>query len=460
MHDRNIMEDSSFPRPGKKNAFWAETGATFFLALPIIFGQILQHSLSVIDTLMVGRVSVEAVAAGSLATALFVVLVVFGFGVLAPFSVFVTGSFAREDLREAAHHLQRGLVLGFLLAVVLAVLITWSSGYLYLLDQPPGVLSQARSFLLLLSWSIVPMYLFQVLKQYCEAFHMAWPPMVILCFGVLINIALNWIFIYGHCGALPLGLLGAGWATFITRTIMLLALGVVVARTHFPTADSRHALRHGSFHWPGYWDLLRTGVPAGFQISLEVGAFTFAAVMMGWISDHALAAHQIAISIAAMTYMVPLGLSLAVTIRVGHAVGSGDMPRARLSVQSCLAMTVAFMSLSAIVIFTFAHGLAALFIRDQAVVALAAQLLFIAGLFQIFDGIQVACVGSLRGLHDILVPTLINFGGYWMVGLPVSYLLAFHFQYGARGIWWGLLIGMFFVASLLLLRLALKLKRS
>lgn len=458
MNDQNALEASSSPEPSKRSAFWVETGATCLLALPIICGQILQNSLSVIDTLMVGRVSVEAVAAGSLATALFVVPLVFGFGVMGPFSVFVSGAFARGEIAEAAHHLRRGLVLSFLLAIVLAVSITLLSGYLGLLDQPPGVLAQARSFLLLLSWSIVPMYLFQILKQYCEALHTAWPPMVILCFGVLINIGLNWVFIYGHWGAPPLGLLGAGWATLITRTIMLLVLAVVVARIHFREFDSRSAIRHGTFLWGGYQDLLKTGLPAGFQVTLEVGAFTFAAVMMGWISDHALAAHQIAISVASTTFMVPLGLSMAVAIRVSHAIGSGDMPRARLSVHGCLFTTVAFMSLSAIIICTFSHGLASLFIRDQDVVVLAAHLLFIAGLFQIFDGIQVTSTGSLRGLHDFVVPTLINFCGYWLLGLPVSYLLAFRFGYGARGIWLGLLIGMGLVSSLLLLRLGLKLK--
>jgi len=233
-----------------------------------------------------------------------------------------------------------------------------------------------------------------------------------------------------------------------------------VVRIHFRDADSRRAFWKGSFHWPGYWSLLKTGLPAGCQVTLEVGAFTFAAVMMGWISDHALAAHQIAISVASTTFMVPLGLSMAVAIRVGHAIGSGDMPRARLSVHGALFMTVAFMGLSAIVICSFAHGFASLFIRDPAVVFLAAQLLFIAGVFQIFDGIQVTGVGSLRGLHDIMVPTLINFCGYWLVGLPASYLLAFRFGFGARGVWLGLLIGMALVSTLLLFRLGLKLKKD
>jgi MATE family multidrug resistance protein len=363
-------------------------------------------------------------------------------------------------LREAIHHLRRGLLLSLVLAVGLALSITALSGYLNLLDQPPGVLIQARAFLLLLTWSIVPMYLFQMLKQYCEALHTAWPPMVILTFGMFINIALNWVFIYGHLGAPALGLVGAGWATLITRTIMMLALAVAVARIHFRTPELRQALFHGSFRWQGYKDLLRTGVPAGFQITLEVGTFTVAAVMMGWISDQALAAHQIAISIAATLYMVSLGLSMAVAIRVGHAVGADDMPRARLAARSSVLMTTIFMSLCAILFLTCAHGLTSLFIRDQAVVLLATRLLFIAALFQIFDGLQVTCVGALRGLHDIAVPTVINFCGYWIVGLSTAYFLGFHWHQGATGIWWGLLIGMGLVASLLLLRLWLKLKQD
>jgi MATE family multidrug resistance protein len=421
---------------------------------------VLQNGLSVIDTVMVGRVSVEAVAAASLATALFVVPLVFGFGVMGPFSVFVARAAAKGELPQAVHYLRRGLAISVVLAVGLAIAITALSGYLNLLHQPPTVLGQARAFLLLLTWSIVPMYLFQTLKQYCEALHTAWPPMIILAVSVFINIALNWVFIFGHLGAPALGLIGAGWATLITRTIMLIALTVVVFQIHFRIPALRHAFLDGTFQWQGYKDLLGMGLPAGFQVILEVGAFTFAAIMMGWISEAALAAHQVAISVASTLFMVPLGLSMAVAIRVSHAIGSNDPERAHSCIRGALLMTLGFMSLTALITCTCAHSLAATFIHEPKVIFLAAQVLFVAGLFQIFDGTQVICIGALRGLHDVKLPTLLNFCGYWLFGLPISYLLAFQFHFGAVGVWVGLLLGLVFVSVCLLLRLKAVLKKA
>jgi MATE family multidrug resistance protein len=453
MNETTMPGSQSPEKRTKASTFWTETRTTFLLALPIIGGQLLQNSLTVIDTLMVGRVSVEAVAAASLATALFVVPLIFGFGVLGPFSVFVAGAAARGDSVEAVHTLRRGLALGLCLAIALVIIITELSHFLELLHQPSAVLGRARAFLLLLTWSLVPMYLFQTLKQYCEALHTAWPPMIILIFGVMINTGLNWVFIFGHFGAPALGLLGAGWATLITRLVMLFALAIVVIRIHFPLPALRHEFIHGPFHFPGYRQLLGMGLPSGFQVILEVGAFTFAAVMMGWISEAALAAHQVAISVASSTFMGPLGMSMAVAIRVSHAIGSNDLVRARQSIYGALLMTACAMTVTALFICVFSSDLAALFIRNRQVIALAAKILFIAGLFQIFDGIQVVCIGGLRGMRDVKLPTFMNFCGYWLVGLPLSYLLSFRLHAGPTGIWWGLLTGLALVAGMLLVRL-------
>jgi MATE family multidrug resistance protein len=437
--------------------FWIETRATGLLALPIIFGQVLQNSLSVIDTLMVGHFSVDAVAAASLATALFVAPLIFGFGLMNPFSVLVSAANARGETVETVHHLRRGLTVSIILGLSMALLIILLTGFLPLLHQPPAVVHQAKLFLLLLTCSLVPMYLFQTLKQYCEALHTAWLPMAILAGGVCLNIVLNWIFIFGHLGVPALGLMGAGCSTLISRTVMLAILGYVIARVHFRSPALRHALFHGSFRWQGYGDFLAMGLPAGFQVILEVGAFSFAAIMMGWISEAALAAQQVTISIAGTLFMIPLGLSLAVAIRVSHAMGSHDLRRARSCVRGSLLMTLAFMSLTAFIVCTCAHTLVTFFIQDPKVIFLAAKILFIAGLFQIFDGTQIVCVGALRGLHDIRFPTLLNFCGYWLIALPVSYFLAFDLQLGAVGIWFGLLVGLGIVSVVLLLRLKSKL---
>jgi len=460
MNDPGAPEEEVFHQAPVATTLGQEILATARLALPIIFGQLLQNSLGVIDTIMVGHVSVGAVAAASLATALFVVPLVFGFGVMGPFSVFVAQAAARGKAGETVDHLRRGLALSAVLGIALALLITALSGFLHLLHQPPALLAQTKSFLLLLTWSIVPMYLFQILKQYGEALHAAWPPMIILTVGVFLNIALNWVFIFGHFGAPALGLIGAGWATLITRTVTFAALAVVIYRVHLRPPDLKHALFHGSFQWQGYKTLLGLGLPAGCQVLLETIAFTFAAIMMGWISDAALAAHQVALSVASTTFMVPLGLSMAVAIRVSHAIASHDPRRARLCARGSLMMSLSFMGTMAVVICTCAHALAALFIRDPAVMLLATRVLFVAGLFQVFDGTQIVCAGALRGLHDIKIPTLINFSGYWLIGLPVSYLLAFHWHVGAVGVWIGLLVGMLLVSIFFFLRLRSMLNKT
>lgn len=456
--DRQVFSSRN-ESPLHASSFWKETRSTLFLAMPIILGQVLQNSLGVIDTLMVGRVSVAAVAACSFATALFTVPLVFGFGVLAALSVFVARAAAQHNLVETAHLLRRGLVLSMGLAIAMVLGITFVSRGLVFFHEPAAVIAQGRPFLLLLTYSIVPMYLFQTLKQFCEAQHAAWPSLLILIIGVLVNVALNWIFIFGHWGAPPMGLLGAGWATLLTRTLIFGVLAGFVTARFFQTSIMRNAFGDSVFKFHGYRELLNLGLPVGAQVILEVGAFTMAAVMMGWISEAALAAHQVAISIASMSFMVPLGLSMALAIRVSHALGRGAWGRAAQAIRGTLLVTVSFMSGTALILFAFSHQLAAFFILDASVVMLAAHILIIAGLFQIFDGIQVVSIGALRGLHDVKVPTLINFFGYWGLALPLSYFLAFNEKWGALGVWSGLLAGLAFVACFLIIRLELALRK-
>jgi MATE family multidrug resistance protein len=439
---------------------WKETGATLKLAIPIMIGQLLQCSLGVIDTIMVGRVNVASVAAASLASSIFVVPLVFGFGVLGPTSVLVARSTARGNVAEGIHHLRRGLLTAATIGVGVAVLITALAPSLSRLDQPGAVVAQATPFLLLLTWSIVPMYLFQVLKQYCEALHAAWPPMAILTAGVGLNAFLNWIFIFGHFRVTPMGLLGAGWATFATRFLMMLVLSGIVYQDHFRKKEAAREFLKGTFDWAGYKNLLRLGLRAGVQVILDVGAFTFAAVMMGWISQAALASHQVAISVASTTFMIPFGLSMAVAVRVSHALGANDPQRACSCIQGSLLMTVGVMCGTAVFIFSFAHQLAAFFIHDATVIALAARVLIVAALFQIFDGTQIVCSGALRGFQDVQFPTVITLFGYWVCALPLSYVLGFRFHLGAVGIWIGLLLGLALVAGLLLFRLKLLVRRS
>ena len=451
---------SSRAKPTALFGFWLEGFATLRLGLPIIFGQMLQNSLGIIDTIMVGRVSVEAVAAGSFANALFIVPMVFGFGTLGAVSVFVARAAARGDSAETVQVLRRGLILSLGLALCMIVCMLGVCRYLAIFDEPLPVVNTARTFLLLLTCSLIPMYLFQTLKQYCEALHAAWIPMLILMTGVAVNTGLNWIFIYGHLGFPALGLQGAGCSTLITRTCMLGVLVFFVGKMFFKTEELRKTLVQVPFDFHGFWNLLGIGLPAGFQVILEVGAFAMAAIMMGWISEVALAAHQVAVSVASISFMFPLGLSTAVAIRVSHAVGSGLPRQARQAAQGSLFMTLVFMTISTLIIVLIAPSFAGIFVQDARVVALASHILIVAGLLQIFDGIQIVSAGALRGLHDVKIPTLLNFCGYWVVGLPTSYFLAFHCHWGAIGIWWGLFTGIGVLSCLHFCRLEQTLRKS
>jgi MATE family multidrug resistance protein len=447
------------PLTSPPSGFWLETWTTLRLGLPIIFGMVLQNSLGVIDTLMVGRVGVIPVAAGSFANALFSVPLIFGFGVLGAISVFVARAAARGDSLETVKILRQGLVLALGLACILFAVIAVLCAHLAAFHQPPPVMIQARPFLLLITWSLIPMYLFQTLKQYCEALHAAWLPMVILIACVGLNVGLNWIFIYGHFGFPAMGLSGAGWATLLTRTTMLLVLTVCVGKMFFNTTALRAGLRHAPFDLKGFLNLLSVGLPIGFQVILEVSAFATAAIMMGWISETALAAHQVATAVASTTFMIPLGLSTAIAIRVSHAVGGGHPRQAHQAAQGAVLMTLVVMSLLALLIIVFAPDLGGMFVRDRRVIVLASHVLLVVGLLQIFDGIQIVCVGALRGLHDVRGPTLVTLCGYWTVGLPTAYLLAFHLQWGPVGVWSGLLTGLVFVCGCLIWRLESMLRR-
>jgi len=273
----------------------------------------------------------------------------------------------------------------------------------------------------------------------------------------LINIVLNWVFIYGNLGSPALGVTGASLATSIGRwamALMLLALsGRELAHHLRPWRPETGALRP-------LVRMVRLGVPIGTQYLLEYGAFAAAALLMGVLGTTQMAAHQIAINLASFTFMVPLGVSTATAVLVGQAIGAGDDGRARRAATSGILLGTAFMVLSAAAFTLFPHGLARIYTGDATVVALAATLIPIAGVFQVFDGVQAVAAGVLRGIGDTHAPALINVVGFWLIGLPVSWLLAFRHGGGAVGLWWGIVVGLAAVAIILLVRVRVRLGRS
>lgn len=434
-----------------------EVGRTVALAIPMIAGQVGQMMMGLADTIMVGRLGVTPLAAAAFATSVINVLFVLGIGLTAAVGVLVSqahGAGAPHEAGEVTRHgLWIGLVAGLGITVVCAAWV--AVGGLAHAGQAPEVAAAARNFFLLLGASMIPALGWQVLKQFCEALSHAWAPMLIMVGAVALNVALNWVFIYGHLGAPALGLTGSGLATLLARIVMMIALAIFAWRT----GTLRVALPAGWREWAArpQWAQLRSqlafGIPVALQLVFEVGAFAAAAVMMGWWSAQALAAHQIAITCSAMTFMFPLGLGLAVCVRLGQAVGANaDRRTVRAIGLGGIALAALMMGLSALTFLLFRFQIARLFVNDGEVVALAAELLVVAGVFQIADGIQVVGMSALRGVSDVKVPVLIALTSYWLVALPICYVAGFTFRFGPMGIWIGLAAGLGFAAVCLSLR--------
>ena len=433
--------------------FLRELRATLTLALPIVVGQVGQTLMGITDSVMIGRVGTVPLAASAFANGVCNMVFIVGLGLLLPVAVLTARAHGAREPRECAEYLRHGVALAAGVGALTLLLLLPLGTQLHRFGQPAEVLAEIGPYYVLLTLSLLPAYFFQVFKQYSEALGHPWMPMVILLGCVVLNGGLNWIFIYGHFGFPAWGLAGAGLATLIARLLSCLILWRWLARRTDVRAEWPAAGRNPP--WFARMDgarirgMLHIGVPAAGQWMFEVGAFTAAAVMMGWIGTVPLAAHQIALSCAAFTFMFPLGLSSAVAVRLSKTLGEGRTAALRPIGFGALAAGFAVMTCFGL---AFAFGgtwLARGFTPEPAVVALAARLLVVAGLFQIFDGGQVVGAGALRGLHDVKIPTAITFVAYWILALPGGYLLAFHTPLGGVGVWAGLAAGLGFAALLL-----------
>jgi MATE family multidrug resistance protein len=428
-----------------------EAKSTLALAVPIMAGQLSQMLMGVADGVMVGRVGVVPLAASSFSNSLTAVPFLFGLGLLQCISVRAAEAHGAGDRRETGEVLRHGLALSILTGLAMIALVAIVATQLHHFGQPAEVAASARNFLLLVGVSLLPMFVALSLRQFSEALNHPWPPMVIMLGSVLLNVGLNWIFIYGNLGSPALGLDGAGLATLISRLVALAAVFVYVLRARrFHGALPAGWLR--ALHWARFRSLLKIGLPTAGQLLMECGAFTLAAIMMGWLGTVPLAAHQIALTCCATAFMFPLGIAIATTIRIGQALGANAAARVRSIGFSSFALGASVMLLSALV-FTLAGGtIARGFVNEASVTKLAARLLIVAALFQCFDGLQVVAAGALRGLSDAGVPMLICFFAYWLVFFPFAYVTAFRMEFGPFEIWIGLALALGVAAVLLIAR--------
>lgn len=424
---------------------------TTSLAVPVMLSQLGQVLVGVADSMMVGRLGAEPLAAASLANSIFFVALMFGIGV----SMAITPLVAMEDGKRNAGKISRlfnhGFVINMATGTMLFLLIVLATPLLKHLNQPEEVVVQAIPYLVIITFSLLPFMFFQTFKQLAEGLSQTKQAMYITLFCNAINVFLNWVLIYGKMGFPALGLNGAGWATLISRILM----GVIIL--YYVRNSNRYkpfslGLRIRKLSFPMITRMLKIGVPTGFQFIFEVGAFSAAAIMMGWISVNALAAHQIAINLASVSYMMASGLSVAAMVRVGNQLGRNDIKSLREAGFTVFVMVAIFMSISAVIFIVFREFLPSLYIDDAAVIQMSATLLIIAGLFQLSDGIQVVGLGALRGMSDVRVPTIVTLVAYWVIGLPLGYFFGFVLEMQEVGIWYGLLIGLTVTGILLLFR--------
>jgi MATE family multidrug resistance protein len=418
-----------------------ESRSTLKLALPLMIGQLSQMLLGVADTIMVGRLGVTEMAALTFANTLFHVPFVFGIGLLTSVSVFTSNASGAGDAPGARGSCRHGLYLSLALGLLMFALAWWTSENLGIFGQPPEVVARSQTFFRILMASCIPALASIALKNHADALNRPWPPFWIFLGGVALNVLLNWIMIFGKFGCPALGLEGAAWATLISRTAILIAIFIWL---HL-APGLRDWIPHRWLRKPDPTDLkrlLHIGLPASLQMLCEVAAFSSAGLLMGHFGPTALAAHQIAITCAATSFMIPLGLSMALTVRIGEAHGAGEIHRLRPILISGWILSAGFALAAASFFLLLGKPLAAFFIDAPHVITLTATLLVIVGIFQIFDSIQIASASMLRGLHDARIPALMGFVAYWLIGLPVAYFLAFHTPLAAAGVWWGLAAGL------------------
>ena len=427
------------------------------LALPVAAVQVGVILMGVVDTVMVGHVSPTDLASVALGNLYFFMTTSFGMGTLFALDPLVSQAFGAGDRSGIARAFQRGFVIAFGLAVFSSLLLTPGRPLLTLLRQPADVIPVAADYALVSIPGVLPFYCFVVLRQSLQSMGRVAPIVVVILLANFANVFFNWILIFGNLGAPALGAIGSGWATTLSRWFMLLALAGIA----WPLIRSYlRPLRADALDIEPLLRMCRLGIPIGIQFFLEFGVFGVIGILMGSLGTIPMASHQVAINLASLTFMMAVGVTQATTVMVGQAVGAGDPQQARRSAGAGLLIAGTLMAFTGVVFLSIPGLLARLYTPDIEVWGLAATLIPVAGIFQIFDGLQAVGSGILRGVGDTFAPMLVNLVGFWMIGLPISLYLAFPGGLGPLGLWWGMAAGLGAVALFLLVRVRVRFGRD
>lgn len=416
-----------------------------------MLGQVGHILTGIADSVMVGNISADHLAASSLGHSIYIVFFIIGLGIATGITPLIGIAFGEKNTRECSILMRNGLLLVVLIGVILSLVMIATTPLLGYLGQSENVVKLATPYYLIASISLIPSMLFVGSKQLIEGTGLTKPSMNASIVFNILNIILNYLLIYGNYGFPRLELEGAAWATLISRIGMGVSLFVYIMYSKkFKIYRSYKLNRFLSISH--IQKILTIGFPISLQFLLEVASFSFGAIMSGWINPESLAAHQVALSIAAFTYLAASGIASAATIRISHLNGEKKFLELKKSAISSYLLVLVWMSFCAILMVIFRFPLAELFVTEIDVIKISATLLIIAAVFQLFDGLQVTSLGILRGLEDVKLPTIIAMISYWLISLPVGYALGILFRMGVAGVWLGFLVGLISAASLLFLR--------
>jgi MATE family multidrug resistance protein len=423
------------------------------LAIPVVISQLGHTTVQLADSIVVGHFAgTDALAAVSLVNAIFMITMVVGLGISYGITPLIAQYNGIQNHDECGLLLSNSLLTNVVTGIILFTSIYFGSMLaINHLDQSPEVVILAKPYLLLLSISVIPLLVFNTFKQFAEGLGFTKQAMKISIWGNVLNICFAVTFVKGLFGVQPMGIKGVGYSTLIDRFLMAAVMSFYIFRSvHF----KKYLVKFRLFNIDRQRiaQILAIGVPVALQAVFEISAFGAANIMIGTIGPVPQAAHQVAINLASLTYMMASGISAAAAIRSGNHFGAKNFKALRLSAITSYHIVLIFMSITAILFIAANHVLPWIFTSDKAVITIASQLIIIAGIFQLFDGAQVVGLGILRGMGDVLIPTTITFIAYWLLGLPVGYLLGIRFNLGVYGIWYGLLVGLLSAALLLFLR--------
>lgn len=432
----------------------AELPALWRLAWPVVLGEVGWQAMGIVDTVVVGRVGAEALAGVGVGSALFFVVAIFAIGMLLGLDFAIARAIGAGDREDVAAYFWHGIALSLGLGVGATLVMLAAVPSLDRLGLEPEVEAVAADYLGVVIWSTVPLLLYTALRRFVQAVGSVRVIALAILAANVLNAVVDWMLVLGNWGAPALGATGAAWATLASRTLMLAILGWYAFTAHRDAIWVR-------VHWgrDKFGLLVRLGLPAALQLTLEVGVFAVVTALVGRFGATTLAAHHVVLNLASLSFMVPLGISAAAAVRVGHAVGRRSVEGAAIAGWTAIGAAALVMSGFGVLFVGFPEVLIRLFTPDPGVIAAGASLLLVAAAFQLFDGIQVVATGALRGTGETRMAMLTNLVAHWGLGLPTGMVFAFYWGWDATGLWMGLCVGLIGAAVALLMFWAARMRR-